>query len=87
MVITWQEDEGDVPDCGRNQSSISATLRTEVDLSQLSEHLLAVVQETMQPASVSLWLRPPDQERRPGPNQSPQLNGVPGKEETWGDTV
>jgi len=29
MVITWQEDEGDVPDCGRNQSSISATLRTD----------------------------------------------------------
>ena len=69
-------------DAARTLAAFSATLQNEVDLSQLSEHLLAVVQETMQPASVSLWLRPPDQERRPGPNQSPQLNGVPGKEET-----
>jgi hypothetical protein len=74
-------------DAARTLAAFSATLQNEVDLSQLSEHLLAVVQETMQPASVSLWLRPPDQERRPGPNQSPQLNGVPGKEETWGDTA
>jgi hypothetical protein len=37
----------------------SATLRQEVDLDQLRERLLTVVQETMQPAHVSLWLRPP----------------------------
>ena len=40
--------------------AFSATLRNEVDLNQLSEHLVAVVQETMQPAHISLWLRPKD---------------------------
>ncbi len=36
-----------------------------VDLSTLSEQLVAVVQETMQPTHVSLWLRPPEgQEER-----------------------
>jgi len=66
-------------DAARTLAAFSAILQNEVDLSQLSEQLVAVVQETMQPASVSLWLRPPGQERRPGTNQ---LNRVPKKEET-----
>jgi hypothetical protein len=69
-------------DAARTLAAFSATLQNEVDLSQLSEQLVAVVQETMQPASVSLWLRAPSQKRRPDTNQLPQLNGVPGKEET-----
>ncbi len=39
--------------------AFSATLRQEVDLDQLREQLVTVVQETMQPAHVSLWLRKP----------------------------
>jgi len=42
--------------------AFSATVRNQVDLSQLSEHLLTVVQETMQPTHVSLWLPKPHQE-------------------------
>src|SRR6266700_1510591 len=45
-------------DAAKTVAAFSATLRQEVDLDQLREQLLAVVQETMQPANVSLWLRP-----------------------------
>jgi hypothetical protein len=46
-------------DAAKILTAFSATLRNEVDLATLSEHLVAVVEETMQPTSVSLWLRPP----------------------------
>jgi hypothetical protein len=46
-------------DAARTLAAFSTILRTEVDLATLREHLVAVVQETMQPTSVSLWVRPP----------------------------
>ena len=47
-------------DAARTLAAFSTTLRNEVDLDQLREQLVAVVQETMQPAYVSLWLRKSD---------------------------
>jgi hypothetical protein len=47
-------------DAVRTLAAFSATLRSEVDLSQMREDVVAVVQETMQPAHISLWLRPPE---------------------------
>jgi len=40
----------------RTLAAFSATLRSEVELNELREHLIGVVQETVQPAHVSLWL-------------------------------
>jgi hypothetical protein len=45
-------------DAARTLAAFSATLRNEMDLSQLHEHIIEVVQETMQPTHISLWLRP-----------------------------
>jgi hypothetical protein len=45
-------------DAARTLAAFSTTLHNEVDLATLSERLVGVVEETMQPASVSLWLRP-----------------------------
>ena len=50
-------------DAAKTLTNFSTTLRGEIDLAQLSDHLVTVVQETMQPSSVWLWLRKP--ERRP----------------------
>jgi hypothetical protein len=50
-------------DTAKTLASFGATLRTETDLERLREHVQAVVERTMQPAQVSLWLRSPQPER------------------------
>ena len=44
-------------DAGRVLATFSGKLRDETDLDRLSEDLLAVVRETVQPEHASLWLR------------------------------
>jgi len=52
-------------DAARTLAAFSATLRDEVDLHQLREHLVTVVEETVQPTHVSLWLSKGEHRRTP----------------------
>jgi hypothetical protein len=60
-------------DAARTLAAFSETLRNEVDLNQLSGHLISIVQETMQPTHVSLWLKP----RVPASKQQSSLIETP----------
>jgi hypothetical protein len=45
-------------DAARTVEAFAVRLRNEVGLDSLSAELVAVVDNTMQPTAVSLWLRP-----------------------------
>ena len=54
-------------DAARTVAAFSARLRDQIELDTLSTELLAVVDQTVQPVQVSLWLRPtPAPSGRPG---------------------
>jgi hypothetical protein len=61
-------------DAAKIVAAFSSTLRQEVGLDQLREHLLTVVQETMQPASLSLWIRPVKQQASRGETRGESLS-------------
>ena len=47
-------------DAARILSQFNAAARDEVDLTRLADDLVGVVDQTMQPATISLWLNSPD---------------------------
>jgi hypothetical protein len=69
-------------DAAQTIQAFSARLRQQVDLDSLSAELLAVVEQTMQPTRVSLWLRPsvsssPDQRSTGASPAAPQPTAPP----------
>jgi uncharacterized membrane protein YbhN (UPF0104 family) len=53
-------------DAVRTVEAFSVRLRDEVDLDALAAELLTVANQTMQPTTMFLWLRPAPQARPPG---------------------
>ncbi|MFL5657205.1 MAG: hypothetical protein ACJ8CB_23850 [Ktedonobacteraceae bacterium] len=57
-----------------------ATLREEIDLEQLRERFLTIIQRTMQPSSVSVWIRtsPEQQEKSDSTEEIMVADSAPG---------
>jgi hypothetical protein len=55
-------------DAAKTLAAFGVTVRDEVELDKLTSELLNVVNETMQPTNVNLWLRP-----MPGPGKEKLL--------------
>lgn len=61
-------------DAVRTLEAFSADLRNEIDLNTLTKRLKAVVEETMQPTHISLWLRNSDTSDRRNTRLLPQID-------------
>jgi hypothetical protein len=68
-------------DAEKTLAAFNAALRNEVDLAEVREHLLSVVQETMQPTSVSLWLHQPEQRPKEQVQRTGQRGNIPARME------
>ena len=51
-------------DAAKTLAAFAATVRDETDLDKLAARLVEVVQETMQPESLGLWLKPTQERGR-----------------------
>ncbi len=61
----WSANHGSRHNTTGPKSTTNRASSGEVELNTLASELLVVVDQTMQPASASLWLRPPPDHARP----------------------
>ena len=70
-------------DAAKVLAEFAATARDEVELDKLTARWVEVVDETMQPEGVSLWLKPTEDDRRrtadDGGDQRPVVSDQEGK--------